>query len=312
MPEITAIAPWFGAKRNLAARIVAELGPHSAYWEPFCGSMAVLLAKDPCPMETVNDLHGDLVNLGRVVAHDLLHGLLYRKLRRTFASRVLMDEAAARWKGRGNSPAGDVPDLDRAYDYFLSTWLGRNGVAGTQSFNQGFCRRFTKNGGSAAKRWCSAVDSIPAWNQRLREICILSEDAIGLLQRIEDADGVVIYVDPPYLVKGARYVHDADDSVPIVASILGISDPAKLPPFAWHRAVAKLLCRFQKTRIVVSYYEHPLLAEIYPLWTKIPLKATKALVNQSMRDSSGAVHAPEVLLINGSSLVAPEAKGLFA
>lgn len=44
-PIITAIAPWFGSKRTLAPRIVAELGSHRAYWEPFCGSMAVLLAK---------------------------------------------------------------------------------------------------------------------------------------------------------------------------------------------------------------------------------------------------------------------------
>lgn len=39
--EITAIAPWFGAKRNLADRIVESVGKHVAYWEPFCGSMAV-------------------------------------------------------------------------------------------------------------------------------------------------------------------------------------------------------------------------------------------------------------------------------
>jgi DNA adenine methylase len=38
---IKAIAPWFGGKRTLAPRITAELGAHRAYWEPFCGSMAV-------------------------------------------------------------------------------------------------------------------------------------------------------------------------------------------------------------------------------------------------------------------------------
>lgn len=298
---ITSLAPWFGAKRTLASRIVAELGPHSAYWELFCGSMAVLLAKEPASSETVNDLHGDLVNLGRVVAHEELHRVLFKKLRRTFASRVLMDEAAARYRERGNTPA-TAPDLDRAYDYFLSTWLGRNGVAGTQSYNQGFCRRFTKSGGDAGKRWTSAVDSIPAWSHRLRKVTILSEDAFELLERIEDASGVVIYLDPPYIEKGARYVHDADDSSPQVLRILGIDDPAKLPTFAWHRALARLANRFKKTRVVISYYEHALLTELYPHWTKIPLKATKSLVNQGLRDSGGAIEAPEVLLINGPTL----------
>lgn len=37
-PKITAIAPWFGSKRTLAPRIVAELGKHTSYFEPFCGS----------------------------------------------------------------------------------------------------------------------------------------------------------------------------------------------------------------------------------------------------------------------------------
>lgn len=310
--DINSIAPWFGAKRTLAARIVAELGPHSAYWEPFCGSMAVLFAKEPCAMETVNDLHGDLVNLGRVVAHEELHRVLFKKLRRTFASAELMNDAAARWKSRGNVPAGSVPDLDRAYDYFLSTWLGRNGVAGTQSYNQGYSRRFTKSGGHAARRWCSAVDSIPVWCLRLREVSILSDDAFGMLERIEDANGVVIYLDPPYFEKGARYIHDADDDWPAVSRILGI-DVAALPPFAWHRALAKLVNRFKKTRVLISYYDHPLLAELYPSWTKLDFSVTKALCNQGMRgqrlaETRGPLKAPEVLLINGPSL---SVKSLF-
>jgi hypothetical protein len=54
--KINAIAPWFGSKRTLALRIVEAIGPHKVYWEPFVGSMAVLLAKAPAKMETVNDM----------------------------------------------------------------------------------------------------------------------------------------------------------------------------------------------------------------------------------------------------------------
>lgn len=79
---IKALAPWFGSKRTLAPRIVAELGKHRAYWEPFCGSMAVLLAKPESSHETVNDLHGDLVNLIRVVQCPTRGPALYRRLRR--------------------------------------------------------------------------------------------------------------------------------------------------------------------------------------------------------------------------------------
>lgn len=176
----------------------------------------------------------------------------------------------------------------------VCSWFGRNGVAGTESYNQGFCVRYTKNGGHAAKRWVSAVDSIPAWHERLRHVTILNRDGFDLLERIEDAPGVAMYCDPPYLVKGAKYVHDfsADD----------------------HQRLATLLTRFKRTRIVVSYYEHPRLDELYPGWTKRHLKANKSLVNQGLRDKGGATKAPEVLLINGPSLVevASKPQELFA
>ncbi len=290
--EITALAPWFGAKRNLASEIVAELGPHRVYWEPFCGGMSVLLAKDPCVMETANDLHGDLVNLARVIQDERLGAKLYRRLRRTWMSEQLYIEAAERYHACGYS--GDGPaDLDAAYDYFLCAWLGRNGVAGTGSYNQGFCVRYTANGGHAAKRWTSATDSIPAWRRRLRNVTILCRDAFDLFERIDDVPGTAIYVDPPYLVKGAKYIHDFTS--------------------ADHQRLADAMARFRNTRVVVSYYDHPRLVELYTpaLWTHRKIEVTKALVNQGMRDKGGATKATEVLLINGPSLAVNGSQGLL-
>ena len=65
--KIKAIAPWFGGKRTMAPDIVAQLGKHTQYFEPFCGSMAVLFGKPRSMHETVNDLHGDLINLALVL-----------------------------------------------------------------------------------------------------------------------------------------------------------------------------------------------------------------------------------------------------
>lgn len=280
--KINALAPWFGGKRNLAPEIVMEFGNHRAYWEPFCGSMSLLMAKKPCRMETVNDLLGDLINLAKVVQDRIAGPSLYRRLRRSLCSKTLLDEAAGRMHERGWTPCGQL-DVERAYDYFLTCWLGRNGVAGTSSYNQGFCRRFTNNGGDAATRFISAVESIPAWRRRLREVTILNDDAFELLPRIEDVENVVIYVDAPYVQKGAKYIHD-----------FVVEDHARL---------ADALTRFRKARVVVSYYEHSMIDELYAGWTKRQLKATKALVNRGARDSGGAVKAPEILLLNGPSYV---------
>jgi DNA adenine methylase len=287
---IRAISPWFGSKRNLAPAIIRELGPHSVYWEPFCGSLAVLLEKDAVSVETASDLHGDLVNLARVIRDDELSIVLYGRLTRFLLHEDLFTEAADRHRARGHVPAGDKADLERAADFMVCSWFGRNGVAGTSSYNQGFCVRYTANGGHAATRWQSAVASIPAWHWRLRNVTMLNRDGFALIERIDDQLGTVIYCDPPYLEKGADYVHD-----------FGEDD---------HGRLAALLKRFKRTRVVVSYYDHPDLQALYPGWAKRTIEVTKALVNQGMRDKSGAVKAVEVLLINGKSLDAP-APGLF-
>ena len=273
--KITALAPWFGGKRTLAPRIVAELGKQSAYWEPFCGSMAVLLDKPPCAMETVNDLHGDLINLARVIKDRRQGPELYRRLRRVMMAKPLHQDAAeivrAEWD--------DDDPVGRAEAYFTASWLGRNGTAGSKGYNFGYCVRYTKNGGHAAVRFANAVQSIPAWRRRMRDVNILQQDAFDLITRIEDAPGVVIYCDPPYIEKGASYVHDFD---------------------SWdHHRLAKLLHRFTKTRVVVSYYEHPRLAELYPKWTKASIDVTKAMASQGRRDAKNDIRATEVLLVNG-------------
>lgn len=271
--RITALAPWFGGKRNLAPLIVKALGRHRVYWELFCGSMAVLFEKEPCSNETVNDLNGDVVNLARVLASEDAHELFGRLLRTTFCEALFLDA-----KSRRRTEPARV-GIDAAYDFFIESWMGRNGVAGTRESNTSFCVRFTGNGGDPAKRFRSAVDSIPAWAQRLRGVWILQRDAFELIERIEDAEGTALYLDPPYIVKGAKYVHD-----------FAPED---------HERLAKLLHRFTKARVVLSYYDHPKLAELYPDWTQHKIEVSKALAHQGARGANDT-KAVEVLLINES------------
>jgi len=262
--KINALAPWFGAKRNMARVIVELIGRHRIYWEPFCGSMAVLLAKPPCVMETVNDLHGDMINLARVIQRPDLGPQLFRRLRRTFMSEQLFQEAAIRYHSRGYGKTDNL-DVDRAYDYFMCAWLGRNGVAGIQSYNQGFCVRYTAKGGHAARR--------------LANVTILRRDAFELLERIDDNKDTAIYIDPPYIEKGAKYIHDFESED--------------------HIRLAESLKRFKKARVIVSYYDHSILKTLYPQWTHHKINVTKSLVNQGMRSKKGGkVKVVEVLLVN--------------
>ncbi len=277
LPAITAIAPWFGGKRTLAPRIVSLMRPHRCYWEPFVGGISIVLVKPPAPMETINDLNGEITNLARVLASPACEDL-YARLQRTVMSEQLHAEAAQRWKARGITPAPDVPDLERAYDYFLCAWLGRNGVAGTSSYNNGFCVRYTANGGHAAKRFRSAVESIFDWHERLRNVTILNRDGFELLGRIEDEPKTVIYLDPPYVEKRAKYIHD-----------FAPKD---------HRRLRESVERFRKAQVIVSYYDHPKVRELYAGWRFIDCTMTKSLVSAGMRAKGGTTVAPEVLIVN--------------
>jgi DNA adenine methylase len=278
-----AILPWFGSKRTLAPLIVRELGEHHTYFEPFCGSMAVLLAKPAVRMETVNDMHGDLVNLARVIRDPTLGPKLYRMCRRTIMAEAMHNEISKRMKLRGWQTCPEKPCLDRAFDFYFTSWVGRNGVTGTSSYNQGFAARYTPGGGHGATRWAGAVNSLLAFRKRLSQTTILNRDGFDLIEKLDDSFGVSIYCDPPYLVKGAKYVHDFES--------------------ADHEKLAFSLRRFVRTRIVVSYYEHPRLESLYPGWTKVECPQTKALISGNGR-TKGSAKAPEVLLINGESLTA--------
>ncbi len=286
--KIKALAPWFGAKRNLAPYIVKALGPHRSYWEPFCGSLAVLLEKPPASMETVNDLHGDIINLARVVKSEELGPHLYRMLRRTLFDETLLEQARAKLR---DCPLYDTdePDLLRAYHYFIGCWLGRNGNAGLRETKNGgwFCVRWTHRGGHSGTRWAGAVASIPAWRRRLRNVTVLCRDGFSILKRVEDDTGTAIYVDPPYIVKADIYAHDfeAED----------------------HNRLAVLLHRFTKARVVLSYYNHPRVHELYPDWTAHRIEMSKALSHQSKRGENDA-KAIELLLVNEPPSTT---KGLF-
>lgn len=286
-PAIKAIAPWFGGKRQLAPLIVEELGPHKSFWDPFCGGMSILLAKPHCSHEHVNDLHGDLINLARTIADPHFGAALYRDLRRTLQHEALFEESKERLARPpvANEFDPEAINYSRAFDYFLVSWMGRNGVSGTARVNQTYAVRYTSGGGHGAVRFNSAVASIPAWRRRMRGVTILSCDAFNLLEKIDDQDGTAIYVDPPYIEKSNRYEHDFDQH--------------------GHERLAKLLQRFERARVVVSYYDHPMLGNLYAGWTQRHLDARKNLAQHAKRGSKKKL-APEVLLLNGPSYAAKE------
>lgn len=294
---IKAILPYFGGKRTMAPDIVAELGPHTQYFEPFCGSMAVLFAKEPSQKETVNDLHGDATNLARVMAREDLAEQLYDRLQRVIFCGGILDDARRNLHGDAQA----APDGERAYWYMIASWMGRNGTAGTDRQDYQLAVRWTKTGGSPATRWRNVVESLPAWHRRLRNVVITRCDAFGIIGRFEDHKTTAIYVDPPYAGetrgkikdgRGGRYLHEFNHE----ESVFETDDHTKL---------RDILAGFKHARVVVSYYDCPRIRELYAGWTIIEHTRQKHMHSQNGRGKRPK-EAPEILILNGPSFCATE------
>lgn len=279
---IQSLAPWAGAKRFFATEVVELLGEHSAYFEPFCGSMAVLFGKPACRHEVVNDLNRDLVNVAVVLQSRYLARQLLERLHFTLAAEELFRESRALVLEPLAGPLGNV---DRAYHAMVTWWLGRNGIAGTKKSRTNFSARFTPNGGSGGVRFRNMVESVTAFIDRLERVDVLNRDGFEVIEKIEDLFGTAIYIDPPYIVKSFEYEHDflAKD----------------------HPRLAAAVSRFERARVVISYYDHPDLLTLYPpeRWTVRKFAVTKAISNTSDR-STGSTKATEVLITNTPSLSA--------
>lgn len=304
--KITAIVPWFGGKRTMAPAIVTELGRHGQYFEPFCGSMAVLFAKEPSQKETVNDLHGDLINLARVLANEFAASTLYEMLQHAVVCEALLDDAQRYLEETavpGDPTNGELAcvavraaNIMRAYWYFLASWIGRNGTAGTERVDYQLAVRWTKGGGSPTVRWRHAVESIPWFHRRLQNVVILRRDAFKFVGKFEDVKETAIYVDPPYHGtsrsgdlkngRGGKYLHEFEHDNPLYGDD--------------HVRLRDILAVYMRARVVVSYYDCQRIRELYAGWTFVDHTRQKHLHAQNGRGARPK-EAPEVLIINGPS-----------
>lgn len=290
--KITALAPWFGGKRTLAPRIVAELGKHTSYWEPFCGGVSVLLQKPRVRQECLNDRHQDMTNLAIVVASPRWVEFYERSISALYSEGFYeLCLAEIQKPGVFADSAADVSDaaLNRAFAYLVLSWMGRNGAAGTERINYQFTMRYTNNGGDSATRWTQVAESIPAWHERLRGVVVSRRCGLALCERIDDAPGCAIYADPPYIEEGDVYEH----KFTACGGMFGDD----------HQRLADALRAKKHARCVVSYYDHPRLKELYPGWTIVKATMNKALAAQNKRGAVRA-EAPEVLIVNGPSFTA--------
>ena len=219
---------YYGAKSRIAADILKTLPPHNAWVEAFCGSAAITLAKPPAPIEVINDLDGNIVNLFRVLRRD--PSALAEVIALTPYAREEFIEAGRRRKR--------LTPIEKARRFLARTMMTINGDAKDAGFS--YSSSFSRGGKEArVSRWHNLPERLAGIAERLRNVRVESLDARRLLELFLDRPATLVYLDPPYFVKrDHRYVIDANDE-------------------AFHKELLTLCCR-ARCMILLSGYDAPL------------------------------------------------------
>ncbi len=235
---------WYGGKFNHLEWLLPLLPTTRHYCEPFGGSAAVLLNRAPSPVETYNDIDGEVVNFFRVLRE------APQELTRLIALTPFSREEFYRAVAGGSR---DVGALERARRFYVRARQARTGLAQTATLGRwANCRNTTRAGMSGAvSRWLGGVDALPDIAQRLLRVQIENRPAVDLIRLYDDA-GTLFYCDPPYAheSRGDRkaYGFEMDEEQ--------------------HFTLAAALAR-AKGKVAISGYRGPLMDRLYRGWRRI-------------------------------------------
>ena len=235
---------WYGGKYSHLNWLLPLLPAAHHYCEPFGGSGAVLLNRDPAPVETYNDIDGEVANFFRVLreqGEDLIRAIGLTPFSREEFYRACCDF------GPHLSP------LERARRFFIRARQVRTGLAQTASLGRwANCKNTSRNGmAGVVSRWLGSVHMLPEIAERLLRVQIENRPALEVI-RLYDDRGTLFYCDPPYphQTRGdsKAYAYEMSDEE--------------------HRELAAALTK-AKAQVAVSGYRCDLLDTLYKGWHRV-------------------------------------------
>ena len=235
---------WYGGKYSHLTFLLPLLPQTKHYCEPFGGSAAVLLNREPSPVETYNDLDSELVNFFRVLRNQK-EALIEQIGLTPFSKEELAIAATA--------PEEEISDLERARRFFVCARQVRTGLAQTASVGRWAHCRLTSRAGmaGAVSRWLGSVDGLAEIAQRLLRVQIENAPAVEVIDRY-DSEQTLFYCDPPY-------VHESRGDSNAYAFEMTDDE---------HRELAERLHSVDGY-VALSGYHCDLMDELYGDWTSV-------------------------------------------
>jgi DNA adenine methylase len=234
---------WYGGKFSHLDWLLPLLPDAHHYCEPFAGSGAVLINRQPAPVETYNDIDGEVVNFFNVLREDP-EGLT-RMIALTPFSREEFYVAVT------DSPRG-VSRLERARRFYVRARQARTGLAQTATLGRwANCKNTSRAGMSGViSRWWGGIEALSGIGERLLRVQIENRPATDVI-RLYDGPATLFYCDPPYLHEtrgdSKAYGFEMDEEQ--------------------HRELAVVLHRISG-KAAISGYRCPLMDRLYKGWRR--------------------------------------------
>ena len=232
---------WYGGKFSHLNWLLPLLPKCHHYCEPFAGSAAVLLNRSPSPVETYNDIDGEVANFFRIL-RDRKDELVERIGLTPFSREEFYYSVTA-------NPSR-VDELERARLFYVRARQARTGLAQTASLGRwANCKNTSRAGMSGVvSRWLGAVEALPFIAERLLRVQIENRPAAEVVSLYDDAR-TLFYCDPPY-IHGSRtdkkaYGYEMTDDE--------------------HRELARVL-QGTRGKAAISGYRGDLMDELYADW----------------------------------------------
>ena len=234
---------WYGGKFSHLDWLLPLLPACHHYCEPFAGSAAVLLNREPSPVETYNDIDGEVANFFRVLRDQ--KEKLVEAIGLTPFSREEFYRAVS-----ANGNLKQQSELERARLFFVRARQARTGLAQTASLGRwANCKNTSRAGMSGVvSRWLGSVEDLPEIALRLLRVQIENRPAIEIV-RLYDEKETLFYCDPPYVhsTRGDKKAYGFE-----------MKDTE-------HRDLAQALNRV-KGKVAVSGYKCDLMEDLYKGW----------------------------------------------
>jgi len=213
---------WFGGKAQLTKKLLPLIPYKQLYCEPFFGAGSIFWNRKPSPIEVVNDLNGDLINLMRAIQDPARFKRLRRRLAATLYS---LDE----FRKALDTLANETDEDERAWAFYTTQNHGFSGDAKTEGQWSRSVTCSRRGMAAAVSRWWTRFDAFPEWHKRIARAQIDNRDALEVI-RYWDGPDAVFYLDPPYVsdtrITTKAYTHEMnytqhEDLVRVILSCEG-------------------------------------------------------------------------------------------